>query len=794
VSSSARSTHAGPLPAQLTPFIGRELEISDVAQLLTRPEVHLATLTGPGGVGKTRLAIETARTVADSFSGGIWFVDLSPIRDPQQVIPAIGQAMGLPGRAETVQALLVMLDPQGSALFLIDNFEQVVDAAPSIGELLRGAPGLTALVTSREPLKVGGEREYPIAPLPIAASEPTLDQIGDLDSVRLFVERAQAVLPTFALTPDNVATVAEICRRLDGLPLAIELAAARVKTLPPVALLARLDQRLPLLAGIRRDAPHRQQTMRDAIAWSYALLTPAEQTLFCRLGVFVGGFTLTAAEEVVGDTSGDMLLDLSSLIDKSLVRQEAVTGPEPRYGLLETIREYALDRLVAAGEEREVRDTHAAWCIQLAEERRLHGDIWSEPPVADRALPPVVVEFANIRAALEWLDHTGKLSDVARLAGSVYWYWHEYGPRREGLYWLRRGLQGEAETHRDKVSRMWALEGLTLMARNSGAIEEASRVGLECQELAHELGDDLVESEVLGTLSYTAVAQGDYEQATCLAQHAIEIRGQTAVGWSMSFALCSLGLSALGLEDFGRVRDYFEPALSAFQASLEKASAAQWQEDQLFDVAVIHGYLALLECAEGHYPHAAEHLAEAKLIWQRLNNQENTAEWLADVAVLANAREDHESGARFMARAIALRDAVGHVFALPERVAYERAEQSLRAALGTDAYDSATECGAAMPVQQALVDAATYLAQVRSSAGARVPGRVPNRFGLTTRESDVLRLLVQGKSDREIADALFIGTRTVETHVSNLIVKLGVRNRTEAVAVAIQNGLVDGHR
>jgi predicted ATPase/DNA-binding CsgD family transcriptional regulator len=782
--------HAGTLPAQLTPFIGRELEVSDTANLLARPEVRLVTLTGPGGVGKTRLAIEIARTVADFFSDRIWFVDLSPIRDTEQVIPAIAQVMGVPGQSATVQALLVMLVPQAGALLLIDNFEQVVDAAPSIAELLKGAPGLKALVTSREPLKIGGEREYPIAPLPIATAEPMLNHIADLDSVRLFVERAQAVLPAFAQTPENVPAVAEICRRLDGLPLAIELAAAQVKTLPPAAMLARLDLRLPLLAGNRRDAPHRQQTMRDAIAWSYALLTPAEQTLFRRFGVFVGGFTLQAAAEVVGDTRGDLLLDLASLVDKSLVRQEAVIGTEPRYGLLETIREYALERLVAAGEERELRDAHAAWCIRLAEERRLHGDVWNEPQVADRARPPVMVEIANIRAALEWLDHTGKLSDVARLAGSIYWYWHEYGPRREALYWLRRGVQGEAETQRDKVSRMWTLEGLALLARNSGALEEATRVGLECQALAHELGDDLVESEVLGTLSYTAVARGDYEQATCLAQHAIEIRSRTTIGWSISFALCSLGLSALGLEDFGRVRDYFEPALSAFQASLEKAPAAQWQEDQIFDVAIIHGYLALLECAEGQYPQAAEHLAEAMPIWQRLNNQENIAEWLADVAVLANARGDHEFGARFMARAIALRDAVGHAFTLPERAAYERAEQSLRAALGPEVYDSATGAGALLPVPQALADASAYLDRIRAAAITTTPGRAPNRFGLTSRELDVLRFLAQGKSDREIAAALFIGTRTVETHVSNLIAKLGVHNRTEAATLATRDRLV----
>lgn len=771
-------TLTGSMPRPLTSLIGRERELAELTDLLGRGDVQLVTLTGPGGVGKTRLAIAVASRMAASFPGGIWFVDLAPVRSPDLVIPAIANTVGARSGAPSVASIVVALGSRTPQLLLLDNFEHVVEAASLIAHLLAEAPTLKALVTSRESLKIGGEWEFQVPPLLDEREPVPIEDLGQHDAVRLFVARAQAVDRTFALTSDTLPFVSEICRRVDGLPLAIELAAARVKSLPPAALLARLDQRLPLLSGERRDSPERQQTLRSAIAWSYRLLSPSEQALFRRLGVFVGGFTLATAEEVAGEIGGDLVINLVSLVDKSLVRQVEGTGTEPRYGMLETIREFAAEQLVAGGEERDARNAHAAWCVRLAEERRISGDIWNEPPIPGRERPPVEIEIANVRAAMDWLDRSGNLPELARLVGSAFWHWHEHGPRNYAVRMLRRGLQGAAESPRDKTSRMWALDALSLFARNIGAFEEATSAALECQVLARELGDVLAESTALGMLSYVALAKGEYEHSETLNHQALNLRLQSERGWAIALLRGILGQAAFGRGDRESARQHLETAL-----------AAQWSSD-LFDAAVLHGYIALLDCDEGRIQPAAEHLLGALPIWRDLKSQENTSEWLADVALIADAIGDHERGARFLGSAIALRDAVGHAFVLPERAAYERVEQSLRDALGADAYERAWSAGAATRLQQSLDEASDFLERVRAGDTAQKPEPARDPFGLTSRERDVLQLLAQGKSDREIAEALFIGTRTVESHVANLLAKLGAGNRTEAAALAVRQGIV----
>ncbi|HYP59093.1 MAG TPA: LuxR C-terminal-related transcriptional regulator [Thermomicrobiales bacterium] len=789
MNASDQITPAKSLPTPLTPLIGREREQAEITGLLQSPGIRLVTLTGPGGVGKTRLAIEIARAAAGSFADGAWFVDLAPARDPDQVIPAIAAVIGVPSPSGSIQALLAALGPETNTLLLLDNFEHVVDAAPAIADLLKGARGLTALTTSREPLKVGGEREYPIAPLPLpnTTAEIFPEQLADLDSVRLFAERAQAVSPTFALTAENAVAVAEICRRLDGLPLAIELAAARVKALPVPILRDRLEQRLPLLVGDRRDSPERQQTMRNAIAWSYALLPPDEQMLFRRLGVFVGGFTLEAAEAIgaVGTAGVDVLRILSSLVDKSLVRLDPAAIGGPRYLMLETIREFARDELLASAESVDVRNAHAVWFSHLAEERQMHGDNWIEPTSSGHAVPSVEVDYGNVRDAMTWYDESGSVTELARMAGSVYRYWHVHGPRRDGLNLLRKAWQAESDTRRDKESRMWAMNGLSLFERNIGRFDKATEAALESHKMAQELGDILGESLALAMLAYVALAQGDYSRTDSLVRQAVEKRTQSksSDGWAVSIMVAILGQAAQGKGDLTLARTHFEEAL-----------AAQRKGTNPFEVAFLLGYIALLDCVEGTYREAATRLEEALAIWRNLNGQENIAEWLADVAVLANATGDCVSGARYLAAANALRHALGHAFVLPERAIYESTEQSLRDALNPGDYACAHQTGSGQPLNKTLEQASAFLTQMQSANESTVQPRTAQPFGLTARELDVLRLLTQGKSDREIADDLFIGTRTVETHVSNLIAKLGVHNRVEAATRALQIGLADGHR
>src|SRR6266581_8182368 len=440
--------HANNLPIQPTPFIGREQEVQECLHLLRRDEVRLLTLTGPGGIGKTRLALQVAAELSDLFPDGLYFVNLAPLRDPGLVLPTIAQALDLHELAE--QPLLDLVKAflrEKQLLLLLDNFEQVVSAALQVAELLSACPRLKVLVTSRMGLHVQAEQEFAIPPLcvPDPRQLPEVVALAQYDALALFIQRAQATRPAFQLSHANARAVAEICLRLDGLPLAIELAAARIKLLPPQALLARLTPRLTLLSSGARDVPERQQTLRNTIAWSYQLLDVEVQRLFRRLSVFVGGCTLQAIEAMgaaLDGEAGGVFEGVACLLDQSLLQQSESEGEEPRLVMLETIREYAWECLESLGERETTCQAHAEYYVTLAEK--------AEPELAGPQqavwLERFEREYDNLRAALQWLLERGEAGQsmemALRLAGALRGFWEVRGHWSEGRDFLERALAG----------------------------------------------------------------------------------------------------------------------------------------------------------------------------------------------------------------------------------------------------------------------------------------------------------------------------------------------------------------
>jgi predicted ATPase len=554
------------LPVQPTPLIGRKHEVAAVGHLLQHEEIRLVTLTGPGGVGKTRLGLQVAAEASEQFTDGTWFVSLAPLNNPDLVIPTIAEILAVrevAGRSQ-LEHLKAALRAR-HLLLLLDNFEHVVSAAMQVADLLGACPRLNVLVTSREALHVRAEREFAVPPLSLPDPNhlPELAELAQSEAVALFLERAKATQSDFQLDPTNARAIAGICACLDGLPLAIELAAARIKLLSPQALLARLGQRLTLLTSGARDVPARHQTLRHTIAWSYDLLDALEQRLFRRLAVFVGGCTLEAVEALstgVGDTEVDVLDSIASLVDKSLLQRAEQDGDEPHFAMLETIREYGLEALASSGEMEDTRRAHAAYYLGLAEE--------AEPELAGPQqaewLERLEREYDNLRAAMQWSLEPGKegyrREMALRLGGALRRLWIVHGHWSEGRNFLERALaESKGVPAAVQVKAIITAANLANMQTDS---DRAEVLAEKSRELCQELGDTRGFALSLRLLAAVAVKRGDLAAARSLNEEALMLFREVGDKEGAGLSLHNLGWLAMIQGEYAKGRTLFEECLA----------------------------------------------------------------------------------------------------------------------------------------------------------------------------------------------------------------------------------------
>ncbi|MEO8348388.1 MAG: tetratricopeptide repeat protein, partial [Acidobacteriota bacterium] len=579
--AESRGSRPMNLPVPRTRFVGREKERTDLRALLERPGVRIVSLTGFGGIGKTRLALQVAEDMSALFAAGVSFVPLESAHDAEQMVAEISRAIGV--REIAGQSLRDSLKEHLASagrtprLLVLDNFEQLATAAPAVAELVAVASGIKVVVTSRSPLHVYGEQEFPVPPLalPDLDALPSLERLTQYESVALFLQQAQAVKPDFALTKENAPQIAEICARLDGLPLALELAAARVKLLSPAAMQSRLEKRLQLLTGGAVDLPARQRTLRGAIEWSHDLLDEDEQKLFRRLSVFVDGCTLEAVEAVCNakeDLGVDPLDGMSSMVDKSLTRQVEADGEEPRFVMLETIREYALERLIASGDEAITRRAHAAYCLVLAEE------IGSARATAviDSAqwLDRCERENANFRTALDWLCRNDEAQWGLRLGAALFQFWERREHITEGREWLTRLLDLPGAAARDKV-RARAVFAAGVLAGAQRDYELASTLLTESLEINRETDDRWAAAVSLNALAVTALDRRDVAAARSLSEQNLEVWRELGDRAAVARSLSNLASVVKEQGDYGLARSLYGEARTIFRETSDPTSAAR---------------------------------------------------------------------------------------------------------------------------------------------------------------------------------------------------------------------------
>jgi predicted ATPase/DNA-binding CsgD family transcriptional regulator/Tfp pilus assembly protein PilF len=787
---------------------------------------RLLTLTGTGGSGKTRLALEVARELVGVYPDGVWLVELAPLSEPELISQEVAEALGVreqPG-ISLVDTLVGDLRNK-KVLLILDNCEHLVDAcARLVDTLLAGCPHLRVLATSREPLGVEGEIVWRVPTLSTPESDrlPAAGELSRYDAVRLFLDRARLRLPDFDLTPENGGAVAKVCGRLGGVPLAIELATARVGAITVEQISERLENSLSLLVAGPRTAAPRQRTMRATLEWSYRLLPGAERRLFGRLSAFAGGFTLEAAESVGSDSiaQADVLNLLGDLVDKSLVVAEASEDGAVRYRMLEPVRQFAREKLEESEEAEAVLRRHTMFFLAMAEE--------AEPELKGAQqgewLGRLDVEHDNFRAALSWTMERGEIELGLRLSSVLATFWHLHDHHNEAQRWLEGAL---AEEGGSPSTRMKVLERACFLSWEQGDHERARAEYEETLALYRESDDSIGVATTLGSLGWLALAPNDFERATGLLEESLAcfraLANTREIGPEMGDTLVGLGHIALSVGDYERALKLYEEALALYQESEDSVSIAMLQGSlgwlvmvqgdheramEIFEESLVHFRevglptdanvlinLALAVLGKGDRQRATELVKEGLARAREFEAKQDIAVSLQGMAVIAITQEKVERAAKLGGAAEVLREAIGNPLSVDERAVYEPYLDAARAKLGEAAWEAALAEGRAMTLEEAVEYAFLREEQSAAPTSSSTPERpsADELLALTRREEEVMVLVSRGLTNRQISTRLGISERTASNHVAKILRKLGLSSRAQLASCATERQALGPH-